>query len=54
MKWETVTTALTNYTGVMSTVIDTIAENAYLAVFLAVPVFAVACRGVKKLLRVAR
>lgn len=54
MEWSGVTTAVTNLMGVVTTVISTIADNAFLAVFLAVPIVAAGCKIFKKLIKTAK
>lgn len=54
MEWSGVTTAITNLMGVVTTVISTIAENPFLAVFLAVPIVAASCKIFKKLIKTAK
>lgn len=54
MEWSTITTAMTNFTGLLDTVITTVTANAYLAVFLCSPLFAMGCRAFRRLTRVAR
>lgn len=54
MEFSAVTTAVTNFMTVVDTVITTIAGNAYLVVFLAVPLVAVGCKIFKRLVRAAK
>lgn len=54
MEFSAVTTAVTNFMTVVSTVIDTITGNAYLCVFLAAPLVAAGCTIFKKLIRTAK
>lgn len=54
MEFSAVTTALANLGSVMDTIVTTISGNAYLMLFLAVPVLSVGCRSFRRLLKVAR
>ena len=54
MEFTAVTTALGNLGSVMDTVLTTIAANPYMMLFMAVPVLAVGCKSLRKLIRVAR
>lgn len=54
MEFSAVTTAVTNFMTVVDTVITTIAGNAYLVVFLAVPLVCAGCKIFKRLVRAAK
>lgn len=54
MEFSAVTTAVTNFMTVVDTVITTIAGNAYLVVFLAVPIVGAGCKIFKRLVRAAK
>lgn len=54
MEWSSVTGAVTNLMSVVTTVIDAIAGNAFLIVFLAVPVVVAGCNIFKKLIKTAK
>ena len=51
MEFAAVTTALGNLGSVMDTVLTTIAANPYLMLFMAVPVLAVGCKSLRKLVK---
>lgn len=48
MEWSSVTSAVENLLGVMSTVVTTIVGNPFLCVFLAVPVVGAAIKIFRK------
>ena len=54
MEWSAVTGAVTNLMSVVTTVIEAIAGNAFLVVFLAVPVVVAGCKIFKKLIKTAK
>lgn len=54
MEWSSVTDAVTNLMSVVTTVIEAIAGNAFLVVFLAVPVVVAGCKIFKKLIKTAK
>lgn len=54
MEFSAVTTAVSNFMTVVDTVITTIAGNAYLVVFLAVPLVGAGCKIFKRLVRAAK
>jgi hypothetical protein len=54
MTWENVTTALTNLTGVVSTVFTAATDNPIIMACLVVPVFSAAVYVVKRLFKLAK
>ena len=54
MEWSAVTGAVTNLMSVVTAVIEAIVGNAFLVVFLAVPVVVAGCKIFKKLIKTAK
>ena len=54
MKFDAITTAVTNVGSVMSTVLTTISGNALLMVLIVVPVVGAGCVVFKKIVKAAR
>ena len=54
MEFTAVTGAITNLGSVLTTVLSTIADNAFLMVLIAVPVVGAGCVVLRKLIKAAR